>query len=119
MPTETGDALVEKIMWQRRVELWAEAGLRWFDLKRLNVACDRGPKPREGYNQGGTANGWKTSMTKMPTNLDPEASNYNMYGEQFPGEAARYIPANSLKWQWLLPYNEIDSNPLAKQNPTE
>ena len=119
MPTETGDALVEKIMWQRRVELWAEAGLRWLDLKRLNVACDRGPKPRDGYNQGGTANGWGTSMKKMPTNLDPLASNYNMYGEQFPGEAARYIPANSLKWQWLIPYNEMDSNELMVQNPTE
>lgn len=110
--------LVNKIMWQRRVELWAEGGLRWLDLKRLNLPCDRGPKPRAGYNQGGTANGWSTSMKKFPENLDPEASNYNMYGEQFPGESARLIPANSLKWQWLLPYNEINSNPLAVQNPT-
>lgn len=110
--------LINQIMWQRRVELWGEGGLRWLDLKRLNLPCDRGPKPRAGYNQGGTANGWSTSMKKMPDNLDPEASNYNMYGEQFPGESARFIPANSLKWQWLLPYNEINSNPLAEQNPT-
>lgn len=130
--TTTGDALLREISWQRRVELWAECGLRWFDLKRKDEPVDRGPKPRADYNQGGTANGWvvkglkdksKTDPTripaaKMPTNLDPLASNYNMYGEKTPGEDARYIEKPSLnkKWQWLIPTQEFDSNPLCVQN---
>lgn len=36
----TGDALAEEIMIHRRIELWAE-GFRWFDLKRLNLPCNR------------------------------------------------------------------------------
>lgn len=36
----TGQALIDEIMNQRRVEFWAE-GLRWFDLKRLNLPLDR------------------------------------------------------------------------------
>lgn len=51
-PTTSGEALVEAVIWQRRVELWAEHGTRWHDLKRLDQAIDRGPKPRDGYNQG-------------------------------------------------------------------
>ena len=118
MPVESGDALVQKVIWQRRVELWAEGGLRWFDLKRLNLPCDRGAKPGAAFNQGGTTNGWGTSAKKMPTNLDPAASNYNMYGEQGCNEGARLIPAGDLRWQWLIPYNEVNSNPLCEQNPT-
>lgn len=38
--TNTGQALIDEIMTQRRVELWAE-GFRWFDLKRLNLPLDR------------------------------------------------------------------------------
>ena len=123
--TSTGNNLTEEIIWQRRVELWAENGLRWLDLKRLDLPVDRGPKPRDGYNQGGTANGWSTSATRAPWNnpnvpvLDPLASNYNMYGEQMPGERARYIerPSRNINWQWLIPIDEIDSNPLCEQNP--
>ena len=110
-PTETGDALCEKIMWQRRVELWAEAGLRWFDLKRLNLPCDRGPAPRAGYNQGP----WTNSAKSAPTNLDPQASNYDMYGASL-GEEARVIPAGDVRWQWLIPSQELSANPLCTQN---
>ena len=125
--TKTGAELADEAVWQRRVELWAENGLRWFDLKRLDIALDRGPKPRAGYNQGGTANGWATSSKKAPWNdkkydpIDPLASNYNMYAEQMPGEAARYIgkPSVDIRWQWLIPYNEINSNPLCEQNPMD
>jgi hypothetical protein len=124
-PTTSGEALVEAVIWQRRVELWAEHGTRWHDLKRLDQAIDRGPKPRDGYNQGGTANGWGTSAKVAPWNnpkvppLDPLASNYNMYGEQMPGEKARKTgkPSVDEVWQWLIPYNEIASNPLCEQNP--
>ena len=110
-PSETGDALCEKIMWQRRVELWAEAGLRWLDLKRLNLPCDRGKAPRTGYNQGN----WKSTDKKAPTNLDPEASNYDMYGAEL-GEEARFIPAGDRRWQWLIPSQELADNPLCTQN---
>jgi len=38
--TSTGDALVEEIYLQRRIELWGE-GVSWFDLKRLKKPLDR------------------------------------------------------------------------------
>ncbi|WPR77887.1 RagB/SusD family nutrient uptake outer membrane protein [Algoriphagus sp. NG3] len=40
LPANSGDALIEEIMTQRRIELWGE-GFRWFDLKRLNLPLDR------------------------------------------------------------------------------
>lgn len=38
--TNTGQALINEILLNRRVELWGE-GFRWLDLKRLNMALDR------------------------------------------------------------------------------
>ena len=111
LSTKTGEELIEEIMTQRRIELWAE-GFRWYDLKRLNLPLDRGPKPRDGYNQGG----WSNSNV-MPTNVDPEASNYNMYDEQGMGEINRYKAANDKAWQWLIPNAEMTANPLMVQNP--
>jgi hypothetical protein len=40
--TNIGQALVDEILLNRRVELWGE-GFRWLDLKRLNLALDRSP----------------------------------------------------------------------------
>lgn len=40
LSTKTGSALIEEILVQRRVELWAE-GFRFYDLKRLNLPLDR------------------------------------------------------------------------------
>lgn len=40
LSTNSGQALIDEIMVQRRVEFWAE-GHRWFDLKRLNQPLDR------------------------------------------------------------------------------
>ncbi|MEM0577237.1 RagB/SusD family nutrient uptake outer membrane protein [Flavobacterium polysaccharolyticum] len=40
LSTNTGDALVNEILLQRRIELWGE-GFRFFDLKRTNAALDR------------------------------------------------------------------------------
>ena len=114
MSTNSGEPLIEEIMFQRRVELWAE-GFRFLDLKRLNLPLDRGPAPRTGYNQGGSVNGWKTYTE--PTNLDPLASNFNMYEEQPIGELSRYVPAGDIRWQWVIPQLEISYNPLCKQNP--
>ena len=111
LSVNTGVDLIEEIMVQRRIELWAE-GFRWFDLKRLNLPLDRGPKPRAGYNQGG----WSSSNV-MPTNVDPDASNYNMYDEQGMGEENRYKAAGHKEWQWLFPNSEITANPNVVQNP--
>lgn len=38
--TNTGEALIDEIMVQRRVELWGE-GFRFYDLKRTNSPLDR------------------------------------------------------------------------------
>jgi starch-binding outer membrane protein, SusD/RagB family len=40
LSTNSGQALIDEIMNQRRIEFWAE-GFRWFDLKRLNLPLDR------------------------------------------------------------------------------
>lgn len=36
----TGQALINEILFNRRIELWGE-GHRWLDLKRLNLPLDR------------------------------------------------------------------------------
>lgn len=104
--------LINKIMWQRRVELWGEMGFRWLDLKRLNLPCDRGLAPKSPYN----TKTWAYDATKGQTNLDPNASNYDRYGAKL-GEAARQIPAGDKRWQWLIPANELAANTLCVQNP--
>jgi len=40
LSVNTGQALIDEIMIQRRIELWGE-GFRFFDLKRLNQPLDR------------------------------------------------------------------------------
>lgn len=40
LSTNTGQALIDEILTQRRVELWGE-GFRFYDLKRLNLPLDR------------------------------------------------------------------------------
>jgi len=40
LSTNTGQALIDEILTQRRIELWAE-GFRFYDLKRLNLPLDR------------------------------------------------------------------------------
>src|SRR5690606_6117379 len=114
LSTKSGEQLTDEIMFQRRVELWVE-GFRFLDLKRLNLDLDRGPAPRRDFNQGGAANGWRSGAN--PTNLDPLASNFNMYEEQAVGELSRYVPAGAKEWEWVIPHLEIEYNPLCEQNP--
>ncbi len=47
LSTNTGPALIDEIMLQRRVELWGE-GFRWFDLKRLDLPLDRNGANHKG-----------------------------------------------------------------------
>lgn len=112
--SNSGQDLIDEILVQKRVELWGE-GFRFLELKRLNMPLDRGPKPRDGYNQGGAANNWKSG--KNPTNLDPLASNFNMYETMPVGENSRYRDADSREWQFVIPSVELENNPLCVQNP--
>jgi hypothetical protein len=79
-PSKTGEALVEEIMTQRRIELWGE-GFRWYDLKRLNL-----PLKRTGSN-------WDVAFC-------------------FELE----IPADDIRWQYAIPREELDANPLMVDN---
>jgi hypothetical protein len=111
--TRTGADLIDEIMFQRRVELWGE-GFRFADLKRVDMPLDRGPAPREGYNQAKWPNG---GLDAMPDNEDPEASNFWRYSPVPRTEQPRYIPAGDKRWQWYIPETEIQLNPLCEQNP--
>ena len=44
LSTNSGQALINEILTQRRIELWGE-GFRFFDLKRLNLPLDRTTVP--------------------------------------------------------------------------
>jgi hypothetical protein len=44
LPTETGQALIDRILFNRRIELWGE-GFRFTDLKRLNLPLNRNGIP--------------------------------------------------------------------------
>ena len=102
-------------MTQRRIELWGE-GFRWFDLKRLNMDLDRGPAPRPEFFPNGLIEYWNKDA--MPKVVDPEASNYNMYGDgTVTGNGNRYRPAGHRDWQWAIPDKETQLNPLCEPNP--
>jgi len=80
LSTNTGTALVDEILLQRRWELWGE-GFRWYDLKRMDL-----PLNRNGANH----------IPSLAVELD--------------------IPAGDDRWQWLIPQDAINANPLLKQN---
>lgn len=46
LSTNSGQALIDEILFNRRVELWAE-GFRFTDLKRLNLPLDRNGIPNQ------------------------------------------------------------------------
>ncbi|HTE25142.1 RagB/SusD family nutrient uptake outer membrane protein [Flavitalea sp.] len=55
MSTNTGVALINEIMTQRRIELWGE-GFRFYDLKRTNGPLDRTGANHDGGLTGGLFN---------------------------------------------------------------
>jgi hypothetical protein len=116
--TKAGTELIDEVMFQRRIELWGE-GFRFTDLKRLNMPLDRGPAPRDGYNKSWwPAIAGAGTATHVVTDWDPEASNFNMYGDgTVILEANRYREAGHKEWQFLFHQSVIDTNPLCVQNP--
>lgn len=81
LSTNTGQALIDEILLQRRWELWGE-GFRFYDLKRLNLPLDR-----------------------TGANHDPVLA------------GVLNIPAGDSRWNWLIPQDALNSNPLLVQNP--
>lgn len=87
LSTNTGQALINEIMVQRRIELWGE-GFRFYDLKRLNEPLNRDLRTSSFY-------GHQSSLTG----------------------AVFQVPAGDKRWTWLIPQAEIDANPNIVQNP--
>jgi hypothetical protein len=85
--TNSGQALIDEILVQRRIELWGE-GRNWTDLKRLNLPLIRTVGPTAG-----------------------QGAHVEAYC------AVSNVPAGGSLWTWMIPQDEIDANPLIVQNP--
>jgi hypothetical protein len=77
LSTNSGQALINEILFHRRVEFWAE-GLRFFDLKRLNLPLDRTVVPNYvPASAGGTmqipagSNLWEFAIPIAEINANP------------------------------------------------
>lgn len=82
LSANTGQALIDEIMIQRRIELWGE-GFRFLDLKRLDLPLDRTGANHSSALAGGVLQ----------------------------------VPAGDIRWEWLIPREELISNPNMIQNP--
>jgi len=83
----TGQALIDEILTQRRIELWGE-GRNWTDLKRLNLPLVRPTAANAG--QG-------AHVESFAIQVD--------------------VPAGGTIWTWKIPKGEVDTNPNLEQNP--
>lgn len=82
LSTNTGQVLIDEIMFHRRVELWCE-GFRFDDLKRLNQDLIREVGPADtGVHQA-----------------------------SFIGNVST-VPANDKRWVFLIPRLELNVNPI-------
>jgi len=94
----SGDALLEEILLQRKIELWGE-GFSILDIKRLGKGLNR---PTGDGNHGGA-------------NLNGDGgSNFS------PGFTT--LPATSNKWLFAIPQDELNANKaltVADQNPSD
>jgi hypothetical protein len=86
--SNSGQALIDEILIQRRIELWGE-GRNFTDLKRLNLPLIR-----------------------------PEASSGGQGGHVAAIAVKLYEPAGTNNWNWMIPRKEIDTNPNLEQNPS-
>ena len=85
--TNSGQALIDEILIQRRIELWGE-GRNFTDLKRLGLPLVR-----------------------------PEAPSGSMGGHVASIAIKLTEPAGTNNWTWMIPRAEIDTNPELEQNP--
>lgn len=94
----TGSELIEEILRNRRIDLWAE-GQRFFDMKRLGIVPDRLHT---------------SNITKYLSGLDSTTA-----VTRNSGNVARRIAqsADDKAWQFAIPYSEIRANKLCEQNP--
>lgn len=93
LSTNTGAALIDEIMFQRRTELWGE-GFRFFDLKRTDSPLDR-----TGMDNPRVSN---VTYTTIATTLSKDKASTNNL------------------WEYKIPQDEINVNKAmtpADQNP--
>ena len=82
LSTNSGQALIDEIFFNRRIELWGE-GFRFTDLKRTSTPLNR--------------NG-------IPNHLAALVQVYD-------------IPVNDVRWEFLFPQDEMNTNSKIVQNP--
>ena len=87
LSSNSGQALIDEILTQRRIELWGE-GRNWTDLKRLNLPLVRPTSANAG--RGLHVESFATIVNEQP---------------------------GTKNWVWLIPKAEIDTNPELEQNP--
>lgn len=87
---KTGDALLEEVILQRRIELWGE-GFNWFDLKRWNLPLVR--------------NIWEAG--NVNSNNIPAAYRLNM------------DPTDQKGWRWIIPLRETQYNSMINPSDLE
>ncbi len=77
----TGQALIDEIMFQRRIELWGE-GFRYFDLKRTNASMNRqcvnfSPSVAILSSVAAGDNSWQWMLPKDEFNANPNLGTQN------------------------------------------
>ena len=104
---KVGQALIDEILLQRRIELWGE-GFRFTDLKRLNIGLTR----------------VVTAVTDPAAPYKPQVP-YSKCGHIKTSYAGHHdpalctvvtVPAGDNRWQWFIPRAELNANKLVKQN---
>lgn len=75
--TKTGQALIDEILVQRRIELWGE-GFRWYDLKRMNLPLNRSGANHVGsvinnlFTVPANSNNWDWRIPRDELNANPQ-----------------------------------------------
>ncbi len=93
----TGEALIDEVMRNKRIDLWME-GRRFFDLKRLSIVFNRMEAGNFKYLKGQRL-------------LDGEEINTGLNVEKIA------TSPDSKYWEFAIPYDELEGNKLCEQNP--